>query len=431
MTAEKKDDSLESLFRSRLEENEVVAGSDLTGRFMRRLERREFLRFHPSRFNIWYLAAAVLTVTVAGVLLVSEPKDSSTQGGDRQELAVPDTITSANRDDVSNTPVGDTLTAPATAAYSSVHKTEPETAAGDITAPKETVINTDRSGSESPVISNIEKDGITLAVPLETALITSSATSGCIPLHIRFSCDAAGNSSVLWDYGDGGTAEGSSTDYIYDLPGTYSVTLTITDNNGRSSRATTVIEAWGRPMAAFDVRSGDLTENNDRLHFVNLSTGAVDYLWDFGDGTFSTLADPSYKYEEQGTYNVMLYAYSVNGCTDSVAVNDVFTGKGMYLRFPNAFIPNKGGPTGGYYNRRTDEENQVFHPVASGIATYELKIYSKAGLLVFESDDIDIGWDGYYKGELCGPGVYIWKVRGTYRNGQPIIMAGDVTLINY
>ncbi len=114
-------------------------------------------------------------------------------------------------------------------------------------------------------------------------------------------------------------------------------------------------------------------------------------------------------------------------CTVSDVVND----DGLFLRFPNAFVPNTAGPTGGYYNQRTDEQNQVFHPIASGVDSYNLKIYSKAGMLVFESNDPAMGWDGYYKGQLCGPGVYVWKVRGTYRNGQPIIMAGDVTLINY
>jgi hypothetical protein len=94
-------------------------------------------------------------------------------------------------------------------------------------------------------------------------------------------------------------------------------------------------------------------------------------------------------------------------------------------------MPNTGGPTGGYYSQRTDMDNQVFHPVASGIAAYNLKIYSKAGLMVFESSDLEIGWDGYYKGQICSPGVYVWKVRGTYRNGRQIVMAGDVILLNY
>jgi hypothetical protein len=103
----------------------------------------------------------------------------------------------------------------------------------------------------------------------------------------------------------------------------------------------------------------------------------------------------------------------------------------MYIRFPNAFIPNQGGPTGGYYNQRTDEESQVFHPVYAGISDYNLKVYSKAGMLVFASSDPEMGWDGWYRGGLCAPGVYVWKARGTYRNGETFIMAGDVTLLKY
>jgi hypothetical protein len=124
-------------------------------------------------------------------------------------------------------------------------------------------------------------------------------------------------------------------------------------------------------------------------------------------------------------------AYSENGCADSLTINDVFTDRGSFIRFPNAFMPNTSGPSGGYYNQRTDMDNQVFHPVTSGIDAYNLKIYSKAGMLVFESSDTEIGWDGYYKGQICSPGVYVWKVRGTYRNGQQIVMAGDVILLNY
>jgi len=103
----------------------------------------------------------------------------------------------------------------------------------------------------------------------------------------------------------------------------------------------------------------------------------------------------------------------------------------LYIRFPNALMPNTAGPTGGYYTARSDRANQVFHPVASGVTSYNLKIFSKQGVLVFESNDLNLGWDGYYKGQLCSPGVYIWKVRGSYRNGEPIVMSGDVTLLNY
>jgi hypothetical protein len=96
---------------------------------------------------------------------------------------------------------------------------------------------------------------------------------------------------------------------------------------------------------------------------------------------------------------------------------------------PNAFIPNTLGPTGGYYSEKSDEAAQVFHPVSSGVSDYQLKIFSKLGILIFESNDINIGWDGYFRGQMSDLGVYIWKVRGNFRNGEPFIKMGDVTLL--
>jgi PKD repeat protein len=262
-------------------------------------------------------------------------------------------------------------------------------------------------------------------------VISASVTSGCVPLHVSFRNHDAAAGATEWSFGDGGSSYENNPDYIYDLPGTYEVSLTLTDPRGRKTVATEVIEAWAEPSASFEIRQNDPWGESGQASFINLSTGAVQYLWDFGDGTFSTLSDPSYKYERPGSYNVTLVAYSENGCADSLTINDAFTDNGTYIRFPNAFMPNAGGPTGGYYNQRTDEDNQVFHPVTSGVASFNLKIYNKVGMLVFESDDIAMGWDGYYKGQICTPGVYVWKVRGTFRNGQPVVMAGDVTLLNY
>jgi hypothetical protein len=108
---------------------------------------------------------------------------------------------------------------------------------------------------------------------------------------------------------------------------------------------------------------------------------------------------------------------------------NAFTGSEYFIEFPNAFIPNMQGPSGGYYSSKSDEDAQVFHPVSSGVADYQFKVFSKLGILIFESSDINIGWDGYFKGQLCEPGVYIWKVRGNFRNGEPFTRMGDITLL--
>ena len=294
-------------------------------------------------------------------------------------------------------------------------------------------INTPAGAAENEITvkgfrQNDASEALTAA---PVAVIKASVKNGCVPLHVRFTSPGTEGFTTVWSFGDGGSSSVNNPDYIYDLPGIYDVTLTVTDTRGRLSTATTKIEAWARPGASFEISQNNQFSDDDKVLFTNLSAGAVQFLWNFGDGTFSTLSDPSYKYGQPGRYDVTLVAYSENGCANSLTINDVFTDKGSFIRFPNAFMPNTGGPTGGYYNQLTDMDNQVFHPVVSGIAAYNLKIYSKVGLMVFESSDTEVGWDGYYKGQICSPGVYVWKVRGTYRNGQQIVMAGDVILLNY
>lgn len=437
MTEEERDNGLESLFRNRLEENEVVAGSGLTGRVMRRLDRREFLRFNPARLNIWYILAVAAGVTVAGLLLTGKDRGDTEPPVPVKELSQTSLATeSVARVNVTSEPSEITVVTETTEGIPQEAVLTPD-AGATATTPATSV---SRAGSviishkAEPVIITVhmpELSDTPVTTSLRAVSVDPSVVSGCVPLHVHFTAATAGSQARLWNFGDGGTSKDENPYYVYDIPGKYPVTLTITDSRGRVSTATSVIEAWDNPRASFEIKRNDNPGENGKLLFINNSEGAINFLWDFGDGTFSGLENPLYRYGRTGRYDVRLFAYSANGCADSVTVSDVLTDEGLYLRFPNAFVPGTAGPTGGYYNQRTDEFNQVFHPVASGVDSYNLKIYSKAGMLVFESSDLAIGWDGYYRGALCSPGVYVWKVRGTFRNGEQIIMAGDVTLINY
>jgi len=430
MTEEEKDTDLGNLFRNKLEENEMVAESDLTGRFMRRLERKEFLRFNPARFNIWYVAAAAAGLTIAGLLIFSSHRNGDETPG--YQITKPEkTVIVENIKDTEAKP-NDGTAPVVTQGKTASGSVKAEAAPGGVTD-RPVAINTPAGAAENEIsVKGFGKaDASKALTSAPRAIIKASVRNGCVPLHVRFTSPGTEGLATVWSFGDGGSSSVNDPDYIYDLPGIYDVTLTVTDTRGRLSTTTTRIEAWARPGASFEISQNSPLSDDDKVQFINLSAGAVQFLWNFGDGTFSTLSDPTYKYRQPGRYDVTLVAYSENGCADSLTINDVFTDKGSFIRFPNAFMPNTGGPTGGYYNQLTDMDNQVFHPVVSGIAEYNLKIYSKVGLMVFESSDTDIGWDGYYKGQICSPGVYVWKVRGTYRNGQQIVMAGDVILLNY
>jgi PKD repeat protein len=429
MTEEERDKNLEELFRRKLEENEMVADSNLTGRFMRRLERREFVRFNPARFNIYYLAVAVAGLTMAALIIFRSTDGNFESGKAEPEPSTTGTIMPGN-DIYAIEKTGENAETTITETKTAADARKAGTAPGVITE-RPSGIFTSSPSKEKIKVKQPENEVITLAGRAPGATIEASVSSGCVPLHVHYRINAEKPANIQWNFGDGGSSTEINPDYVYDIPGTYKVSLVTSDGKGHTGMTTIYIEAFAVPRAEFDIRQDEPDDESGQVHFVNLSDGAVKYLWDFGDGTLSSSPDPSHTFRQSGIYNVKLTAWSENGCADSVIINDAFADKGTYIRFPNAFVPNHGGPTGGYYSTRTDEDNQVFHPVASGVAAYNLKIYSKAGLLVFESNELEMGWDGYYKGQKCSPGVYVWKVRGTFRNGQPIIMAGDITLLDF
>ncbi len=82
--------------------------------------------------------------------------------------------------------------------------------------------------------------------------------------------------------------------------------------------------------------------------------------------------------------------------------------------------------------RGADEytRNTVFAPgVSEMVDEYHLMKYNRWGELLFESFDINIGWDGFVRGVKAKQDVYVWKVTGKYTNGEPFVMAGDITLL--
>jgi PKD repeat protein len=235
--------------------------------------------------------------------------------------------------------------------------------------------------------------------------------------------------SCRWTFGDGGTSFEKDPEWIFDVEGEYKVSLQVFCKNGKVFSSGAIVIVYPHPKANFEISPENATVPDDEIRFLNYSSNAVKFGWDFGDGYHSDLFEPSHKYSDYGSYNVRLVATSDNGCSDSLTVTNAFSVSRFYIDFPNAFIPNIQGPSGGYYSSKSDEAAQIFHPSFSGVTEYQLKVFSKLGVLIFESSDVNLGWDGYNKGQLCDPGVYIWKVRGKFNNGEPFTKMGDVTLL--
>ncbi len=168
----------------------------------------------------------------------------------------------------------------------------------------------------------------------------------------------------------------------------------------------------------------------DQVFFLNLSTDATIFEWDFGDGATSTEFSPYHFYESTGWHPVLLYATNEFNCPDTFLLEQAVKGNvETRIALPNAFTPDPNGPSGGYWTVDEMFNNNIFFPMYKGVDEFEMQIFNKWGELLFESTEVRRGWDGYYRGRLCQQDVYVWRVKVTFLDGGDLIDSGDVTLI--
>lgn len=429
------------LFRAKLEYSEVIPGESVRAELMNTLGRKEFLRFNPSRFNAYYLGGIAAAALAGVLLLTSGPADrgegepvtpeekiqqSETLLVKPQNIKDPAENVSGNVAEKENN--GGNKSGKNRIQSSEIRK---ESVIGEVDGGSRTSFISPDSLKKNTAIKDVlsnKPDGATLQ-QRTLASFAVSASSGCSPFKVVFENRSASYDSCRWTFGDGGFSTEKNPVWIFDQDGEYKVSLKVFGSGNTEASSYSVIVVHPKPVARFEIDPQGNVIPDDEVRFFNYSENAVRFRWEFGDGRLSDNYEPVHKYSKYGNYDVRLIVWSEFGCPDSLLIRNAFSGLGSKIDFPNAFIPNPDGPSGGYYSTKSDEGAQIFHPSTTGVSEYQLRIFSKNGILIFESSDINVGWDGYHKGQLCEPGVYIWKVRGTFKNGEPFVKMGDVTLL--
>ena len=178
---------------------------------------------------------------------------------------------------------------------------------------------------------------------------TASFTSNCTLLACSF--DGSGSSdpdgsiaSYAWNFGDGTTGSGQKPSHTYALPGTYTVELTVTDNQGATATTTTSVTVTALPpsnqppTASFSSSCTNLACSFDGSGSSDGDGSIASYAWTFGDGTTGTGQKPDHTYAAAGTYTVELTVTDNEGATGTTTSSVTVTAPSGGVAYRDAVI---------------------------------------------------------------------------------------------
>jgi PKD repeat protein len=172
---------------------------------------------------------------------------------------------------------------------------------------------TDQSGCPA----QIETVTVSIATVPVAAFSSSSSAPCTLPTDIQFTNMSSGATGYQWLLGNGNTSTDVNPLTTYNTAGNYTVTLIASSGAGCSDTTSGTVFIDDVPTAGFTL---DNTEGCAPMlvTFGNTSSIGLDYMWDFGDGTTSTLSNPTHLYNIPGEYDVTLIVSTPGGCSDTI-----------------------------------------------------------------------------------------------------------------
>jgi PKD repeat protein len=154
-----------------------------------------------------------------------------------------------------------------------------------------------------------------------TAVISDPGSDLLVGQAVDFSGSGSNDSDGAivrheWSFGDGSTGTGEHISHVYSAAGSYTVSLTVTDNSGLTAKTTLLIQIkepapQQEPPTAIISDPGSKLMVGQAIHFSGSSSNdsdgvIVSYDWNFGDGNTGTGENVSYVYSTAGSYTVSL-----------------------------------------------------------------------------------------------------------------------------
>lgn len=180
------------------------------------------------------------------------------------------------------------------------------------------------------------------------------------------------------------------------------------------ARDTIVVEIHGTPIVTANISDESCIGNVDGEISLTPSGNKTSYNYSWDNNSIT---------EDVTGLSPGIYTVSVtdnDGCM-IFETYEVKTAEAPCIK-PHIFIPNGFSPDG-------DGENDILFVRGKGIENFILTIYDRWGGKVFETTNLDIGWDGTYKSERLNTAVFVYYITGMFEDGTQINEKGNITLL--
>jgi gliding motility-associated-like protein len=213
----------------------------------------------------------------------------------------------------------------------------------------------------SLMVTNVDGCINTIIQPVTINVLPSAAftvNSACLGDASVFTDGSSGSPTQwTWDFGDGSSVSNlQNPSHTYATDGVFIAKLIAANSFGCTDSIEINVIVKPKPTAAFTF---DTACNNSITSFIDQSLSAVNWSWDFGDGSALTSGNsPTHLYPANGTYTATLIAANVNGCSDTVSHSIIvnpnpvssFTATSSCFTSPTLFTDNSSSASGWSWN---------------------------------------------------------------------------------
>lgn len=264
-------------------------------------------------------------------------------------------------------------------------------------------------------------------------------TNGCQPHSMTFTpTEKRGIKSIEYSWAVNDTflyKDNLSWSKTFNNYGYYKTSLTAINNTFYPEKIcgtviTKTFEVYPKPNAIFNTdplyKTTIALPKFKTINSSNVSQNpfatSLTYNWTWGK-TFKTGGDsvksPNIVFgKDTGIYWIKLVTTTNKGCKDS-ALTRVMIGPDIIVFVPDAFTPDGAGPN----------DNNTFIPKVTNHKTFYMGVYSRWGEKLYETTDLNKGWDGNYLGKPAPDGVYVYKIIVTSMEDKVFQYNGTFTLL--